>query len=141
MIRTKIRKINPGKSNRMIYLVAGGVALVLLVFFTLAILGGRRGGGRSMAGILAYLKNTDGLLEVKTLETEKRAVIVFNSDSKNAGNFEKVAHYAALRLSRDWPDCQVQLAKNQAARIVYSVRVKNGAIADEGPVQSGTDRP
>lgn len=141
MIKSKIRRINPQKSNKLIYAVAGGVALVLLVFFTLAILGGRKGSGRSMAGILAYLKNTEGLIEVKALENEKQAVIVFNSDSKNAANFEKVAHYAAVRLARDWPDCEVLLAKNQAARIVYSVRVRNGAIADEGPVAIGTDRP
>jgi len=132
MIKSKIRRINPQRSNKMIYAVAGGLTLVLLAFFTLAILGGRKGSGRSMAGILAYLKNTEGLIEVKALEAEKRAVIVFNSDSKNAANFEKVAHYAAVRLSRDWPDCEVLLARNSAAKIVYSIRVRGGALIAEG---------
>ena len=88
---------------------------------------------------LNYLKNTEGLVEIKTFELENRAVIVFNSDSKNAKNFEKIAHYAALRLSYKLPDCQVQLAKNLATQIVYSIWVKNGAIAGEGPVQTGSD--
>jgi hypothetical protein len=141
MIRSKIRKINPQRSNKMIYAVAAGLALLLLAFLALVILGNGRGGGRSLAKTLAYLKNTEGLLEVRALENEKRAVIVYNSDSKNAANFEKVAHYAAVRLSRFWPDCEVQLAQNSVQQIVYEVRVKNGAIAGEGPVTPGTDRP
>ncbi len=139
MIRSKIRRINPGRSNKMIFAVAGGLALVLLAFFALVILGGGKGGGRSMAKTLSYLKNTEGLLEFKALESEKRVIIVYGSDSKNAANFEKVAHYAAVRLAQHWPDCEVLLAKNTAAQVVYEVRVKGGAIASEGPVATGTD--
>ena len=141
MIRSKIRRINPGRSNKLIYAVAGGVSLLLLLFLALVILGDRGGGGRSMAGTLAYLKNTEGLLEVRALEPEKRALIIYSSDSKNAGNFEKVAHYAAVRLARDWPDCEVWLAKNTADQVVFRVLVRGGVVAGEGPVTSGTDRP
>jgi hypothetical protein len=35
----------------------------------------------------------------------------------------------------------VQLAKNLATQIVYAVQVKNGAIASEGQVTAGTNRP
>jgi len=73
-------------------------------------------------------------VEIKTMDAEKRALIVFNSDSKNAGNFEKIAYYAALRLSRQWPDCEVQLAKNTATQIVYRITVKNGVIAGAVPL-------
>jgi hypothetical protein len=142
MIRSKIRRINPQKSNKLIFAVAGGLAIVLLIFFTLVIISGSRGGDReSMAKTLAYLKNTEGLVAIKALDAEKRAIIVFNSDSKNARNFEKIAYYAALRLARHWPDCEVQLAKIQSAQVVYAVRVRNGTIAAEGPVSTGTDRP
>jgi uncharacterized membrane protein YkgB len=41
MIRTKIKKINPEKSNKMIYAVAAGLGIILIVFFTLTIIGGR----------------------------------------------------------------------------------------------------
>jgi hypothetical protein len=135
MIRSKIRKINPERSNKMIYAIAGGLAIVLLAFFTLIIVGGGQGGGsRPMAKILSYLKNTEGLMEIRPLEAEKRVLIIFNSDSKNAGNFEKIAHYAALRLSRQWPDCEVLLARNKADRIVYGVRVQGGVLVGEGPL-------
>jgi len=140
MIRSKIRKINPGRSNKMILAVAGGLALLLLVLLALVILGDGQGGGRSLDKTLSYLKNTEGLLEVRALEGEKRAVIVYNSDSKNAANFEKVAHYAAVRLARQWPDCEVLLAKNTADQIVFQVRVRNGAIASEGSLPAGSDR-
>lgn len=140
MMRTKIKKINPAGSNKMIYAVAAGLAVVLIVFFTLAITGGGRGGSRSMDRTLSYLKNTEGLIEIRPMEPLKRAVIVYNSDSKNAKNFEKVAHYAALRLSSQWPDCEVQLAKNRIDRIVYSVRVRAGRIAEEGALPGTGDR-
>jgi hypothetical protein len=135
MIRSKIRKINPQKSNKLIFAVAGGLALVLLVFFTLVIISGRRGGDHeSMAKTLAYLKNTEGLVTIQALDAEQRVIIVFNSDSKNAGNFKKIAYYAALRLSAHWPDCEVQLARNRAERIVYGVRFRGGALVAEGPL-------
>ena len=54
----------PRKSNKMIYAVAGGLAVVLLVFFTLVIISGGQGGDRrSMAKTLSYLKNTEGLVD------------------------------------------------------------------------------
>ena len=123
----------------MIYAVAAGLAVVLIVFFTLTIIGGRGGGGHSMAKTLSYLKNTEGLIEIQAMEPLKRVVIVYNSDSKNAANFEKVAHYAAVRLSRQWPDCEVQLAMNRIDRIVYSVRVRAGSIAEEGALPEPGD--
>ncbi len=142
MIKSKIRRLHARRSNKLIFVVAGGVALVLLVFFTLVIIGGSgEGRGGSMAGTLRYLKNTEGLVEIKALDAEKRVIIVFNSDSKNAANFEKISHYAALRLAPHWPDCDVLLAKNNADQIVYEVRVQDGAIASEGSITSGTDRP
>ena len=33
MLKTKIKKINPEKSNKMIYAVAAGLAVILIVFF------------------------------------------------------------------------------------------------------------
>lgn len=132
MIRSKIDRLHSRRSSKLILVVAGGVALIVLAFFALVILGG--GGGRdgTMAQGLRYLKNTDGLAGITTLDAEKRAILVYNSASKNAGNFEQVAHYAAVRLARGWPDCDVLLARDSAERIVYRVRVRDGAIVAEG---------
>lgn len=126
----------------MIYAVAAGLAVIILVFLLSIVFTSSSGDKKqALQKTLAYLKNTEGLVEIKTIETENRVVIVFNSDSKNAKNFEKIAHYAAIRLSYKLPDCQVQLAKNLATQIVYSIQVKNGAIASEGPLQAGTEKP
>jgi hypothetical protein len=137
MLKIKLnKKVNPKKTNKMLYAVAAGLGIVLTVFFALSI----GSGGRKPADTLAYLKRTEGLIEVRIVDGEKKALIVFNSDSKNAGNFEKIAYYAAIRLSRHWPDCRVLLARNNAAQVVYVVRVNNGTIAAAGPVTAGTDR-
>jgi len=118
----------------MIYAVAGGLLVVVAVFFILTIRGSKSGG--LPADALAYLKRTEGLIKLQILDTEKKVLIVFNSDSKNAGNFEKIAYYAAVRLSRYWPDCRVLLARNLDTQVVYAVQVKNSAIAGEGPAVS-----
>ena len=141
MLKTKIKKANPEKSNKMIYAVAAGLVIVLIAFFILTISSGNSGSDNKLpASALAYLKNTEGLIEIKIMDAEKKVLIVFNSDSKNAGNFEKIAYYAALRLSRHWPDCQVLLAKNQTTQIIYAVQVKNGAVASERPIQNETEK-
>jgi len=139
MLKTKIRKVNPQKSNKMLYAVAAGLAVVIAGFFALTI--GSGGAGKLPADALAYLKGTEGLIEVRIADSEKKALIVYSSDSKNAANFEKIAYYAAVRLSRPWPDCRVLLAKNSAAQVVYEVRVKGGAVAGEGPIVTRNDRP
>jgi hypothetical protein len=87
MIRTKIKKINPEKSNKMIYAVAAGLGIILIVFFTLTIIGGRGGDKKSMASTLAYLKNTEGLAEIKTLDAEKKALIGFQQRFQKCRQF------------------------------------------------------
>lgn len=141
MLKSKIKKINPRKSNKLIFAVAAGLTVIFIVFFIAIFSTGNSNGKKNKAlqDTLSYLKKTDGLVEIKTFEAEHRAVIVFNSDSKNAGNFEKIAHFAAMRLSYQLPNCQVQLARNQATQIVYSIQIKNGAIASEGPVPAGSN--
>lgn len=141
MIKSKIRRLKRRGSNKLVFLVAGGVGLVLLVFFTLIITSGGSRRGGSMARSLRYLKNTEGLLEVKALEREKRAIIVFSSDSKNAANFEKIAYYAALRLAPHWPDCEVLLARNRADQVVYRVRVRFNEVIAAGPVERPRSAP
>jgi hypothetical protein len=131
------KKINPRKSNKMIYAVAAGLAVVLTVFFALTL---GRGGGLP-ADALAYLKKTEGLIDLRISDGEKTALIIYNSDSRNAANFEKIAYYAAVRLSKSWPDCRVLLAKNAAAQVVFEVLVKGGAVAEGTAVRAGSDRP
>lgn len=130
MIRTKIKRLKGRRSSKLIFAVIGGVALVLLAFFALVIVGG--GGGGSPAKALRYLKRTEGLASIDWRDAEKSVVLVYNSASKNAGNFEQVAHFAALRLARAWPDCEVLLGRDRAADVVYRVRVRAGEIVAEG---------
>jgi hypothetical protein len=130
MIRSKIKRLKGRRSNRLVFVVAGGVALVLLAFFVLVIVGS--GGGGSPQRALRYLKRTEGLSAVDWRAAAKQVVLVYNSASKNAGNFEQVAHFAALRLARAWPECEVLLGRDRAANVVYRVRVRAGEIVSEG---------
>lgn len=130
MIRSKIKRLKGRRSGKLIWAVSGGVLLVLLAFFALVIVGG--GGGGSPARALRYLKRTEGLSAIDWRDAAKSVTIVYNSASKNAGNFEQVAHFAALRLARAWPDCEVLLGRDRAGEVVYRVRVRAGEIVAEG---------
>ena len=130
MIRSKIKRLKGRRSGKLIWAVSGGVLLVLLAFFALVIVGG--GGGGSPARALRYLKRTEGLAAIDWRDSAKSVTIVYNSASKNAANFEQVAHFAALRLARAWPDCEVLLGRDRAGEVVYRVRVRAGEIVAEG---------
>jgi len=130
MIRSKIKRLKGRRSGKLIWAVSGGVLLVLLAFFALVIVGG--GGGGSPARALRYLKRTEGLAAIDWRDAARSVTLVYNSASKNAGNFEQVAHFAALRLARAWPDCEVLLGRDRAEQVVYRVRVRSGEIVAEG---------
>jgi hypothetical protein len=139
MIRSKIKRLKGRRSSKLILVVAGGVALVLLAFFALVIVGG--GSGGSPERTLRYLKRTEGLAALDWRNAKKQVVLVFNSASKNASKFEQVAHFAALRLARAWPDCEVLLGRDRADQVVYRIQVKDGMIANEDRVSSASSRP
>ncbi len=130
MIRSKIKRLKGRRSSKLIWVVGGGVALVLLAFFALVIVGG--GGGGSPRRALRYLRHAEGLAAIDWRDAGKQVVIVYNSASKNAGKFEQVAHFAALRLARAWPDCEVLLGRDRAGEVVYRVHVHSGEIVAEG---------
>ena len=65
------KKINPQKSNKLIYAVAAGLADRADRFFRLTF--GSGGGNKLPADILAYLKNTEGLIEVRVDRRRKNS--------------------------------------------------------------------
>lgn len=131
MIRMKGTKVNPGKSNKLIWAVAIGLLAVFAGFFI--------GIGRqtkntpdkktTMLGTLAYLKRVPGIIEVAPDPENNRITIVY--DGNFEGDFQKIARFAALRLSSELNDIELTLARNRHDRPVYRIRLIKGDIASE----------
>ncbi len=123
------RTINPEKSNKMIYAVAGGL---LVVFFLFGWMITRGGGGNDdqarMESAVSYLKDVTGIGTLSFFPAENRLRV--NVDASFTGEPPVVAHAAAMRLQNALSRPAV-VEWQQAGRLLYRVRTEAGGGAVE----------
>ncbi|HLP48628.1 MAG TPA: hypothetical protein VK469_21990 [Candidatus Kapabacteria bacterium] len=133
-LRTKMKKkVNPLKTNKMIYAVAGGLALLAIAFLLVTISKDKlTDKPQLMEKTLKYLKNSDGVMELKILPVENKVIIIYDPNTKNK-DFAKVVRYAGIKLSNKVTDQEITiiLSANKVENIVYTVVFKNGEIVSE----------
>ncbi len=126
------RKINPRKSNKMIYAVGIGLILLFAVFFLLTIGGGAPENKKElMSSVLSYLNRTDGIIKIEVIPEHNRVKIVYDSHDKK--DFIKIARYAGIKLSLKLKTetLEIQLIMENGTDYIYSVVLKNGKILKE----------
>lgn len=127
------KKINPEKSNKMIYAVAAGLALLIVIFLIFTISGEKVVDKKDlMTKTLEYVKKQGGIKELKLLPDESKVIIVYDPFVKKK-NFQTIARYAGVRLSNKWGEepLVVVLCENEEANKVYSVVLSDGRVIDE----------
>ncbi|HLP58868.1 MAG TPA: hypothetical protein VK186_08565 [Candidatus Deferrimicrobium sp.] len=133
-LRTKMKKkVNPLKTNKMIYAVAGGLALLAIAFILVTISKDKvTDKPQLMEKNLKYLKTSEGVMELKILPVENKVIIIYDPNTKNK-DFAKVVRYAGIKLSNKVTDQEITivLSANKAENIVYTVVFKNGEIVSE----------
>jgi hypothetical protein len=133
-LRTKLKKkVNPLKSNKMIYAVAGGLALLAIAFLLVTISKDKvTDKPQLMENTLKYLRTSEGVMELKLMPVENKVIIVYDPRTKNK-DFAKVVRYAGIKLSNKLPDQEltILLGADKAENIVYTVVFKNGDIINE----------
>jgi hypothetical protein len=131
MIRVKGKRINPGKSNRLIWAVAAGLAVVFAAVFILTGLQRKQPTDQKtlMLDTLAYLKKVPGIIAILPGPEAGRVTLVY--DGNFEGDFPRIARYAALRLSYKMDDVELTLARNRAEHPVYRIRLKGRTVAGE----------
>ncbi len=138
-LKKKIKKkVNPEKSNKMIYAVGAGLLILASVFIYILLSGESSVDKKDvMTNSLAYLKGSAGIKELKPLPEQNKLVIVYDSSVDQTGNrkkdFFKIARYAGIRISNKIDDLEitVQLCKDKEEQTVYTVVLKNGGIVRE----------
>ncbi|MCU0289963.1 MAG: hypothetical protein MUF15_26685 [Acidobacteria bacterium] len=121
------------KSNKMIYAVAGGLALLAIAFLLVTISKDKvTDKPQLMENTLKYLRTSEGVMELKLMPVENKVIIVYDPRTKNK-DFAKVVRYAGIKLSNKLPDQEltILLGADKAENIVYTVVFKNGDIINE----------
>jgi len=127
------KKINPEKSNKMIYAVAAGLTLLIVIFLIFTISKEKVVDKNDlMTKTLEYVKKQGGIKELKLLPDESKVIIVYDPFVKKK-NFRTIARYAGVRLSNKWGEepLIVVLCENEEANKVYSVVLSDGRVIDE----------
>ena len=125
-------RVNPDKSNKMIYAVVAGLT-VLFALFVFLTTSGRPSGSRDevFSDTLDYLKKTQGIIDLRIEGEAGRVEIVYDRNDRK--DFVKIARYAVIRLSNRVPDSEIRvtLYRDRDPVSVYSVTAKAGAILTE----------
>jgi hypothetical protein len=133
-LRVKLKKkVNPLKTNKMIYAVAGGLALLAVAFLLVTISKDKvTDKPQLMETTLKYLKTSDGIMDLKILPVENKVIIIYASNTEHK-DFAKIVRYAGLKLSNKLGDEQltILLCADKAENVVYTVVFKNGEIVSE----------
>lgn len=138
-IKKKLRRTHKLSSNKLIYAVAAGLAIVLVVFIIVATGGDRKPVNKEklIMDTIDYLKKNSSITDVRSIPEENKGVIVYDSDmvdeSKPNVDFKQMARFAGIRLSHELKDEEVKILLEEVNRKVksYLVTVKNGEVIDE----------
>jgi hypothetical protein len=130
MLKLKSKKVNPGKSNKMLWAVVAGVSLLFVAFALLLFFRRQPADARGrIEAAISYLKRTEGVRAVDIQASPWRVLVVYHSSSRS--DFERIAHYAALRLAPKVDRCTLLLAKNNADQVVFRIEIEGGAVRSE----------
>jgi hypothetical protein len=141
--KKSLRKINKGKSNKMIYAVVAGV---IIVFGTLSFLLLQNDTPTDkkelMTTSLKYLNNVAGIEDVKIYPDENKVVIVYISALETEKDFQKIAIYAGKKLTYKLKDENVTfiLSADEESNKISSFVIKNLEVLEFRKYQSETQQ-
>jgi len=136
--KTLKKRVNPAKSNKMIIAVGIGSAILLVGLFLLVQTSSTPSNkAEAMDKALKYLKDSEGILLVKTYPEQNMAIIVYDSQEpekdKKPIDFLLIARYAGIRLSNEMGniDMKLVLAKDKESSPVHEFILNSGNVIKE----------
>jgi len=125
-----LKKVNPEKSNKMIYAVGIGLFIVFVLFFYFIAKSGPETLDKSKAlnQSIEYLKHIDGIKKVDI--DEKNFIVSIIYDELFDKDFKKILNFASIRVSNIVKNQIItfRLYKNKSNDLVYEIKAKNGSI-------------
>jgi hypothetical protein len=147
-LKKTLRRNQTIRSNKLIYAVGIGLAIILLVWIILTIGGEKKPHDKEkiILNSISYLKRVASIRDIKVLPAENKVVLVFDIEATAGGkstlDFKKMARYAGIRISNELKteEIKVLLSEIRKKEKDYLVTVKDGSIIsdrelDESPPQ------
>ena len=130
------RKINPEGSNKMIYAVVVGLIIVFALMFFLFTGKTEKVENKSelMKSTLKYLKNTEGLKDIKYFPENNTVSLYYKGfsqkEKKKKPDYRRVALYAGLKLSNKISNekITIKLYKFESKEAELILIFKNGKV-------------
>lgn len=134
-----LRGARRGQSNKMIYAVAAGLGLIVIVALILVFVGDKTPPDKEKAMLNAvdYLQKNYTIKEIKAVPEENKVILTFDlntiSGSKKDVDFKKMARYAGIRISHELKDEEINVLLSEIKKKEkdYLITVKNGKIIGE----------
>jgi len=129
------RKINPEKSNKMIWAVSAGL-LILFVILFIWIIGSDSADSKKelFENTLSYLNQLEGITSIELDHESNSVKIYYNPDpnSRSRIDYKKLSLFAGVKLSNKLKDEKIRflLIKNSSKNIELSFTVLNGETID-----------
>jgi hypothetical protein len=132
----------------LIYAVAVGLGIILLVWIILTISGDRkpRDKEKIILNSISYLKRVASIRDIKVFPRENKVVLIFDREAtagdKADVDFRKMARYAGMRISNELKkeEIKVLLSEVRKKEKDYLVTVKDGGIVSERLLEESPSR-
>lgn len=139
-LKKTLRGARKSKSNKLIYAVAGGLALIVIIAAILIVSGDKKPQDREQLILksVKYLRKVAFIKDIKVVPQENKIVITFDAETtagsnKDVTDFRKMARYAGIRVSNNIKDEEIKVLLKEINKKEkdYLVTIKNGEITGE----------
>jgi len=140
-LKKRLRAKNKLQTNKLIYAVAAGLGIILIIILIIIFTGDRKAVDKKklILDTLGYLKKVSAITNVDAFPEENKALVIYSSSSAGGSNsdsnlnFQDMARYAAIRLSNEIKDEVVIIVFKDFDRRDkdYQVSFKNGEKVGE----------
>lgn len=130
------RRINPEKSNKMIFAVSGGLLILFMILFITSIGNDSiRDKSELYKSTLSYIKNIEGITDVESIPETNSVNISYDPDpnSRSMIDYKKMAVFAGVKLSNKLKGEKItfQLIRKNKKKIELTFVVQDGRVVSK----------
>ena len=138
-LKKTLHRTKRGQSNKMIYAVAAGLGLIVIIALILVFTGDKKPPDKEklMLNAVDYLERNYTIKEIKAIPEENKLVLTYDLNTVRGEpkdvDFRKMARYAGIRISHELKNKEVtvQLTEIKKKEKDYLIVVKNGEVIRE----------
>ena len=127
------RRINPEKSNKMIFAVSGGLLILFVTLFITSIGNDSVSDRKTLyKNTLSYINNIEGITDVESIPETNSVKIFYDPDpnSRSMIDYKKMAVFAGVKLSNKLKGEKItfQLIKKISKKVKLTFAVQDGKV-------------